>query len=392
VKFVTTNRLLANGSVMAKRVTQRPALRALAMVLALPLLMAGECEAPLVKDSSFDLWCGDTLCAWQVDAGTVAKAPTWHQRDYGVELVGPDTTISQLLPYGSADVSCIHFDLLAKVDASASVTLALDFDDDGVTDATQALSTGAWTPVQYRWVTPTYFQSVRMSIRKSGDGQVILARIQASKATDCPGAPPVGALQRPPGATCESALQCAAGTCRARPLGAELIGDPATPRQVCAACAADADCGAGLLCGLAFSPSFPEPYPACVAPPAATLGARCLEAAECATGVCCQGVCSTCCADAGGPACGPGETCAERPRDANGDPLRAPFQCSPAGGRAAAQAPCLADDDCASGHCTGPAQLNVCAADGRWCATVADCPTPEQNPCIALGVAGGRCD
>jgi len=375
-----------------KRVLNRPA-RALALVLAVPLLMAGECEAPLVKDSSFDLWCVETLCAWQVDAGTVARVPTWHERDYGVELVGPDTTISQLLPYGSADVSCIHFDLLANVDASASVTLALDFDDDGIIDATQALSTGAWTPVQYRWVAPTYFQSVRLSIHKSGDGHAVLARIQASKATDCPGSPPVGALGRPPGATCESAPQCAEGACRARPLAAELIADPGTPRAVCADCGADADCGPGLLCGLAFSPTLLEPFPACMAGPSSALGERCLAAAECATGVCCQGVCSTCCAaDGGGPGCGPGDTCAERPRDVNGNPLRAAFQCSPGGARGLAQAPCLADGDCASGRCTGTGTLSVCAADGRGCATAADCPAPQQNPCIALGVAGGRCD
>jgi len=372
---------------------RRTALRPLLLVLALPLFMAGECEAPLVRDSSFDVWCGDLLCAWELDQGTVAKAPTWNEHDYGVELVGPSTRISQLLPYGSADVSCVHFDLLANIDATATVLLELDFDDDGTVDATQALSTGAWTPVQYRWVTPTYFQSLRLSIRKSGEGHVVLARIQASKASGCPGTPPVGALDRPAGATCESAEQCAAGACRARPLASELIADPSTPRDVCSGCAADADCGAGALCGLAWTPAFVEPYPACVAPPALALGQRCLAAAECATGVCCQGVCSACCtATPAGPACAAGQTCVERSRDGNGDPLRAAFQCSPGQALGAPQSPCLADGDCASGHCAGAGTLSVCGADGRSCATAADCPAPDQNPCIALGVAGGRCD
>jgi len=371
--------------------TKNDGWRALLLVLALPLLMAGECETPLVKDSSFDLWCGDTLCAWQVDAGTIAKVPTWNERDYGVQLVDDQTTISQLLPYGSADVSCIHFDLLADVYASATVTLALDYDADGTIDATQTLATGAWTPVEYRWVTPTYFQSVRLSINKTGPGRAVLARIQASAASGCPGPPPVGALARPPGATCESAAQCAAGSCLSRPLASELIADPSAPRDVCAACAADTDCAAGEICDLAWSAAFVEPYPACEAPPALGLGERCLQASACATGVCCGGVCSTCCA-LGGPACAAGDTCVERARDAQGDPLRAASQCSPGQARAATQTPCLVDADCASGHCTGAGSLSVCGADGRRCTTAADCPEPDQNPCIALGVAGGRCD
>jgi len=366
--------------------------RPLLLVLATPLLMAGECEAPLVKDQSFDLWCGDMLCAWQRDEGTIAKAATWNQHDYGVALEGPSTRISQLLPYGSADVSCIHFDLLADIDADASVVLGLDFDDDGTIDFTQFLATGAWTPIEYRWVTPTYFHSVRLSISKSGAGRAVLARIQASKATGCPGAPPEGALARPAGATCEAAAQCASGACRPRPLASELIPDPGTPRSVCAGCATDTDCGAGTLCGLAWSAAFVEPYPACVAPPALLLGQRCLEAAECASGVCCQGVCSTCCA--GGPGCAAGQACGERPRDPSGDPLRAAFQCDPGQWRGAPQTPCLSDSDCASGHCGGdPTSISsVCGADGRACTLASDCPSPDQNPCLPLGVAGGTCD
>jgi hypothetical protein len=364
--------------------------RPLLLVLALPLLTAGECEQPLVMDSGFSLWCGDTLCAWQVDEGTIAKVPTWHARDYGVDLVAPSTTISQLLPYGSADVSCIHFQLLADIDPSVNVVLDLDFDD-GSIHVLQTLSVGAWTPIDYHLVTPTYFQSVRVSIRKSGVGRAVLAQIQAAKsASACPGTPPVGATNRPDGATCEAATQCAGGRCDPRPLAAQLIPDPGTPRDVCAACAGDADCGGGEVCGLGWSAAFFEPFPVCLAPSGLVLGDRCLSDGECATGVCCGGICSSCCA--GGPECGSGMVCAERPRDASGAPLRAAFQCAPGASSGAALAPCLGDDDCASAHCAGTIALSVCAADGRRCAAPADCPNPDGNACIALGVADGRCD
>jgi hypothetical protein len=365
----------------------------LLLVLGLPLLMAGECEPPLVTDSGFDLWCGAALCAWQIDDGAIGKVPTWHARDYGVDLLSPSTTISQLLPYGSADVACIHFKLLADIDPSVNVLLDLAFNDGSSQSShvLQTLSTGAWTPIDYHLVTPTYFQSVRVSIRKSGAGRAVLAQIQAAKsASACAGTPPVGAINRPDGATCEGAVQCAGGQCNPRPLAAQLIPDPGTPRGVCAACAGDADCAPAEVCGLGWSAAFPEPFPACLVPSGLLLGDRCLSGGECATGVCCGGICSTCCA--GGPGCGPGVVCSERPRDASGAPLRAAFQCAPGASGGGPLTPCLGDDDCASGGCAGATSLSVCSADGRRCVAPADCPNPDGNACIALGVAGGICD
>jgi hypothetical protein len=329
------------------------------------------------------------LCAWQVDDGTIAKAQTWHVRDYGVDLVSPATTISQVLPYGSGDVACVHFSLLADIDPAVDVVLNLDFGD-GTAGVSQTLS-GAWTPADYHLVTPTYFQSVRVSIRKRGVGHAVLAKIQATKSSSvCAGTPSAGATNRPAGATCETAAQCAGARCDPRPLATELIPDATVARGVCAACADDADCAAGDVCDLGWSSAFPEPFPSCLAHPALPLGARCLSDEACATGVCCGGVCSTCCAS--GPGCGAGQSCTERVRDTGGAPLRAAFQCAPGLSGAAALAPCLADADCASGHCAGANGLHVCAADGRSCAAQADCPNPDGNSCIAIGVAGGRCD
>jgi hypothetical protein len=208
------------------------------LLAALPVLMGTECEEPLVADSGFDVWCGDTLCNWHVDMGAIAKVPTWHERDYGVELVGPSVQISQSLAFTSDDVTCLHFNLLADVDDAANVILELDYDSDGVPDQMQAISAGRWTPIKYRLPTPTYFHGVTISIRKGGPGHAALAQIQASKASDCAGAgsPPV-TLNRPSAAACESAAECTSGTCL-----------PGGPLSVCAAdgrnCTSDADCAA----------------------------------------------------------------------------------------------------------------------------------------------------
>jgi len=364
------------------------ALRGLLCLAAAPMLMGSECEQPLVKDSGFDIWCGDTLCDWQVDAGSVAKVPTWHERDYGVGLVGDPTEISQTLPYTSDDVSCIHFELLASVDETATVVLTMAFD--GTVASPETIPSGTLSPLSYHVVAPSYFQSLRISMRKTGAGHAALAQIQASKASDCSGPPPVGELARPAGATCETASQCASTMCCARTAAGTLFGDD-TGQQVCATCTGDAECGAGMVCGLGWSTTFIQPFPACARAAAAVLGDRCLVDGECASGTCCHGVCSTCCATGNAPACAAGTTCAARAKTADGKPARTAWQCAPDGGHGAAGSACLANDDCASGACTGGGVLSVCA-DGRRCASDADCPTGAPgNPCTAIGVAGGKC-
>ncbi len=241
--------------------SMKRALRGLLCLAAAPMLMGSECEQPLVQDSSFDVWCGDTLCDWHVDAGGVTKVPTWHERDYGVGLDGDPVEISQALPFTSDDLSCIHFDLLANVDDSTNVVLTMDFDG-GAFAVHETIPSGAWTPLSYHLVTPSYFQSLRLSIRKTGAGNAALAQIQASKASDCSGPPPVGELARPVGATCETVSQCAGAMCRARTAAGTLFDDD-TGLQVCAACTTDADCGAGMVCGLGWSATFIQPFPAC---------------------------------------------------------------------------------------------------------------------------------
>ena len=84
------------------------------------LCMAPGCNGDVLSDSTFRLWCGDTLCDWQLDAGHVKQAATWHPDDYGVELVDTPTQISQKTTEGS---SCMEFSAIADVEASAQMPL-----------------------------------------------------------------------------------------------------------------------------------------------------------------------------------------------------------------------------------------------------------------------------
>lgn len=222
------------------RVLQR-LVRPLLMLAAMPLFIGAECEQPLVMDSGFDVWCGETLCDWQLDEGTIAKVATWHGDDFGVAMIADSTRISQKLPISNDDVSCLHFDLLADIAEPVNVQLDLDFDDDGHVEHTETLPSGTWIPLSYHINAPTYYRGVRIVLRKSGAGHAALARIQASKSSsdDCAG-PPLPTSNRPAGAACEHAGDCAGGDCAG-----------GTPLNACAndghRCASDGDCAAAVV-------------------------------------------------------------------------------------------------------------------------------------------------
>lgn len=336
---------------------------------------------PIIENNGFDLWCGDHLCAWEVEAGSVRQVPTWHRSDKGVEFVGDNVAISQLSDVTWTDgVDCIRFDLVADVEMTATVTLELDFYDDGLVDYAQPIPTSDWAPIHYLVSLPRFYQGIRFRLKKEGPGKVVLAQVYAEKSTEC--IDPVWELEDlPVGAGCGGASQCASELCLPSVTGMDDHG-------VCATCVGDEDCNPGDVCG-AESP-FCAPllsfYLGCGPAGRHQLGERCAVDAECATGICNEGMCSTCL----GPSdCDAGERCEMRER---GDDMAfwwAPYQCDPGTGGASSGEPCLIDADCADSTCVGTGDLKVCTLDGRLCDSVVDCPSGMN--CVTIGTAGGTC-
>src|SRR5262245_3009110 len=83
-----------------------------------PLLCLALSACPLNDDPGFDDWCGDHLCHWQVVEGSIQKVPTWHDRDYGVELVGPQVTLTQRPSITSQ--ACLEFKVIADIEPAAA--------------------------------------------------------------------------------------------------------------------------------------------------------------------------------------------------------------------------------------------------------------------------------
>ena len=102
---------------------------------------------------SHDPWSAEQF--W----GELAHVPEtrWyavHEDDSGVELLGNDAQISQLLQEtGTQTPRCMRFEMMTDIDPDASVTLALDFGDDGVAEYQAPVPATKWESVSFN-VTP----------------------------------------------------------------------------------------------------------------------------------------------------------------------------------------------------------------------------------------------
>lgn len=343
---------------------------------------ATDCGGP-IRDPGFDLWCGDSLCAWKTERGSIARVPTWHSADSGVELVGEDTAIEQLSPVNNHDSTCLTFDLVANIDDNAEVYLNVDVEGDGTLEMHERLPSSAWKKLTYSIAITAPFDGIRFELTKAGSGSAVLAEVGATTDGSCDGLTPLDPGPRPDGGECNVAGDCASGICVPTFFG-----------HTCAACDPALACtDPNDVCGLgvATSPILGVPL-ACVAKASVELGARCWANEECASSLCTNGTCSTC--NDTTTTCPTNQTCGESWDDTRDFfPAAGPSVCGAHQFNVAAGQPCGSDDDCKSQHCIGTNRMQC--PDGRDCASSADCPiddTLASTECAIVGVQGGSCE
>jgi hypothetical protein len=139
----------------------------------------GTCSGTLNDDHGFNLWCGEELCAWELEAGAIERIATWHERDSAAELVGPFVVLSQR--FDLAGETCIGLEILADVDAGVAVGFEADFDDDGSIDWADTMpATGDdWFGLQKTIPVPYPSSSVRLRVTKTNDGHAAIAQLIA---------------------------------------------------------------------------------------------------------------------------------------------------------------------------------------------------------------------
>ncbi|MFT5685818.1 MAG: hypothetical protein ACI8RZ_006772 [Myxococcota bacterium] len=340
------------------------------------LLLLSSCDTDLLTDSSFDVWCGDTLCSWEVEAGSIAKVPTWHSADYGVSMVGEEVILSQRLTVTQEELDCIEFRLTADIGEDATISLQLDFLDDGIDEYSHPLTSDNFEESSYFITPPSWFDSVRFTLHKQGSGEAILGQIRALSEgpADCL-ADPLILSERPDGAPCDAADECSGGTCAEVTLPSS---SGTYTLSTCSSCETDADCAG--VCGLSASEPELQSFLTCETDQGALLGEYCATDAECDSSFCTDSQCSECATTAD---CDGENTCTERIPLAHHQCLGEP---RPAG------APCLYSTDCSSGTCDGEQIQRACNTDGRVCTSSDDCPWEELGAeCVSTGLQDGTC-
>jgi hypothetical protein len=282
----------------------------------------------VVKDATFRMWCGENLCAWTTEAGTIRRAPTWHKKDYGVELVDTPTVISQTVTDKSP--RCLEFTTVADVEARAQVTIGVDFNADGVIDYEQPIAETGFRESRTLVTAPVRYQGIRFVIAKKGIGRAVLAQIRVQSAASCTG-PEVELSDLP-------------------------IGFP------CAPLAGGAECRSGVCCeGLCSE---------CCGADAGATGA---VAAACSDG----GLCAR--RDVANV--GPPPLLLPT----------VPHQCDPGTGARSTGEACLSGDDCTSGACEGSSFVAIRADDDGGVVSC-DATFPDAGEsCVYTSARGGRC-
>jgi hypothetical protein len=203
------------------------------------MLLGADCEGNVVADPTFRDWCGERLCAWRTDEGAISRVPTWNANDFGVSLLEAPTQISQ--DTSEASATCLLFTTVANIDASAEVTLAVDFDIDGKVERQLSLGATRWHRVELEITAPAAYKGIRFSIRKDGTGTAVVAEMRVRSTTGCTGPAPV-LHDLVLGQTCASDGECESGVC------GDVSGFP-----VCTQCSEQHPCTNGE-CAAGFFP------------------------------------------------------------------------------------------------------------------------------------------
>ncbi len=152
----------------------------LLLLLMVGLVSAATCETDLIDDPGFQLWCGEQLCAWDLEEGEIRKVPTWHDHDYGVELVGSPVLLSQPSRGGA---SCLRVEVTSKIESGAMVTVEVDADGGGEVDWTVPVESSERFVSRVQDVARSVSIDGVVSLRKSGQGRAVVARLRVS--TEC---------------------------------------------------------------------------------------------------------------------------------------------------------------------------------------------------------------
>lgn len=241
--------------------------------------IAADCEGNVVKDPTFRQWCGNTLCAWTLDAGRIEKAPTWNEIDYGVSFLDMPTQISQ--ESDESQAKCLVFTSVADIDPMAQVSFLIDFDADGTIDSTTPLGATKFHEVKAEITAPLRYYRIRFMIKKEGTGRAVLAQMRVQTSTTCTAAPIV-VKDLPIGVACGLPSECRTGICPGWGAVCSECSDYDGPAPFSGV----TPCPGGAKCA---SRGLGLPYQCGPGTHAGASNAECIEDSDCQSGACVGG-------------------------------------------------------------------------------------------------------
>jgi hypothetical protein len=209
------------------------------------LICFGSCthNDEVIARPSFEHICDVDVPNMSVSSGDVRCAPTWNEKDYGIELVGASAEVSMLSKSNDSSETCLLFEMIAKVETGVKLSFEIDFFDDGYVEYSKTISETDWQTVQYPVTKPSdyYPEDFRIILRKDGKGKTVLARLKQVPGSGCTPT----TYKAPLAWTCESGDDCVSGKC-----GPGRAITRTGEKFLCGQCHDDADCDQGSICGL----------------------------------------------------------------------------------------------------------------------------------------------
>lgn len=146
------------------------------LFLVLLAVTVGCYETDVIDDAGFQFWCGEQLCAWELHEGDIARVPTWHEHDYGVELLGAPVLLSQ---QAQRSADCLRLELIADVDPVAMLSIEIDRDADGDIDWSSPIDRRGFQSMAWELGSGVRSGAI-FFIRKSAEGRAVVSQLRAS--------------------------------------------------------------------------------------------------------------------------------------------------------------------------------------------------------------------
>jgi hypothetical protein len=91
---------------------------------------SSEVSGPLGSKSGLLAWCGEELCDWTVEEGSVERVPTWHEQEFGARLDGELTVLSSEWTPPVGQTLCFELALTSLRLAPPELEVTLQADDE----------------------------------------------------------------------------------------------------------------------------------------------------------------------------------------------------------------------------------------------------------------------